>query len=82
MILRCKPPKVLNIYAAVYGRSPDHADACPSHLTRPPQFGEWMASLGQELDPIKMSNNSNILRSDGTGTVAFTILSIKKWRLL
>lgn len=82
MILRCKPPKVLNIYAAVYGRSPDHADACPSHLTRPPPFGEWMAALGQELDPIKMSNNSNILRSDGTGTVAFTILSIKKWRLL
>uniref|UniRef100_UPI0037E7031B protein eva-1 homolog C n=1 Tax=Semicossyphus pulcher TaxID=241346 RepID=UPI0037E7031B len=38
MILRCKPPKVLNIYAAVYGRSPGHSDTCPSHLTRPPPF--------------------------------------------
>uniref|UniRef100_H3CX49 SUEL-type lectin domain-containing protein n=1 Tax=Tetraodon nigroviridis TaxID=99883 RepID=H3CX49_TETNG len=38
MILRCKPPRVLNIYAAVYGRSADHADTCPSHLTRPPPF--------------------------------------------
>ncbi|XP_054481537.1 protein eva-1 homolog C isoform X2 [Anoplopoma fimbria] len=38
MILRCKPPKVLNIYAAVYGRSLDQPDTCPSHLTRPPPF--------------------------------------------
>uniref|UniRef100_A0A3Q3W9B3 SUEL-type lectin domain-containing protein n=1 Tax=Mola mola TaxID=94237 RepID=A0A3Q3W9B3_MOLML len=36
MILRCKPPRVLNIYAAVYGRGLDQADTCPSHLTRPP----------------------------------------------
>ncbi|XP_076607511.1 protein eva-1 homolog C isoform X1 [Chaetodon auriga] len=38
MILRCKPPKVLNIYAAVYGRSLGQTDTCPSHLTRPPPF--------------------------------------------
>lgn len=40
MILRCKPPRVLNIYAAVYGRSLDQTDTCPSLLTRPPPFGE------------------------------------------
>lgn len=40
MILRCKPPRVLNIYAAVYGRSLGQTDTCPSHLTRPPPFGE------------------------------------------
>ncbi|XP_026226949.1 protein eva-1 homolog C isoform X2 [Anabas testudineus] len=38
MILRCKPPRVLNIYAAVYGRSLDQTDTCPSLLTRPPPF--------------------------------------------
>ncbi|XP_029029742.1 protein eva-1 homolog C isoform X2 [Betta splendens] len=38
MVLRCKPPRVLNIYAAVYGRSVDQADTCPPHLTRPPPF--------------------------------------------
>ena len=40
MILRCKPPRVLNIYAAVYGRSLGESGTCPSHLTRPPPFGE------------------------------------------
>ncbi|XP_047462125.1 protein eva-1 homolog C isoform X2 [Mugil cephalus] len=40
MALRCKPPRVLNIYAAVYGRSLGQTDTCPSHLTRPPPFGE------------------------------------------
>uniref|UniRef100_A0A3B4YIC9 Eva-1 homolog C (C. elegans) n=1 Tax=Seriola lalandi dorsalis TaxID=1841481 RepID=A0A3B4YIC9_SERLL len=34
------PPRVLNIYAAVYGRSLGESDTCPSHLTRPPPFGE------------------------------------------
>ncbi|XP_041863398.1 protein eva-1 homolog C isoform X2 [Melanotaenia boesemani] len=38
MVLRCKPPRVLNIYAAVYGRSLGQTDTCPSHLTRPPPF--------------------------------------------
>uniref|UniRef100_A0A8C4NRZ8 Eva-1 homolog C (C. elegans) n=1 Tax=Dicentrarchus labrax TaxID=13489 RepID=A0A8C4NRZ8_DICLA len=38
MTLRCKPPRVLNIYAAVYGRSLGQTDTCPSHLTRPPPF--------------------------------------------
>ncbi|XP_059207555.1 protein eva-1 homolog C [Centropristis striata] len=38
MTLRCKPPKVLNIYAAVYGRSLGQTDTCPSHLTQPPPF--------------------------------------------
>lgn len=74
MILRCKPPRVLNIYAAVYGRSPDHTNTCPSHLRRPPPFGEWLAARGQAPCPIKMSNNNNIIRSEGTGTVASTIL--------
>lgn len=40
MVLRCKPPRVLNIYAAVYGRGLGESDTCPSHLTRPPPFGE------------------------------------------
>ncbi|XP_058483529.1 protein eva-1 homolog C isoform X2 [Solea solea] len=38
MVLRCKPPRVLNIYAAVYGRGLSHSYTCPSHLTRPPPF--------------------------------------------
>ncbi|XP_042079293.1 protein eva-1 homolog C isoform X2 [Haplochromis burtoni] len=38
MVLRCKPPRALNIYAAVYGRRLGHTDTCPSHLTRPPPF--------------------------------------------
>uniref|UniRef100_A0A1A8HQ04 Eva-1 homolog C n=2 Tax=Nothobranchius kuhntae TaxID=321403 RepID=A0A1A8HQ04_NOTKU len=38
MVLRCKPPKVLNIYTAVYGRSLGQADTCSSHLSRPPPF--------------------------------------------
>ncbi|KAE8287455.1 Protein eva-1-like protein C [Larimichthys crocea] len=38
MILHCKPPRVLNIYAAVYGRSLGQTDTCPSHLTKPPPF--------------------------------------------
>ncbi|CAL8364037.1 unnamed protein product [Lota lota] len=41
--LRCKPPRVLTIYAAVYGRGPAQtADTCPPQLTanttRPPPF--------------------------------------------
>lgn len=35
MILRCKPPRVLNIYAAVYGRSLGQTDTCPTRPTRP-----------------------------------------------
>ncbi|XP_028277769.1 protein eva-1 homolog C [Parambassis ranga] len=38
MVLHCKPPRVLNIYAAVYGRVLGQTDTCPSHLTRPPPF--------------------------------------------
>ncbi|KAG7217021.1 hypothetical protein INR49_027560 [Caranx melampygus] len=38
MVLRCKPPRVLNIYAAVYGRGLGESDTCPTHLTRPPPF--------------------------------------------
>ncbi|CAJ1063885.1 protein eva-1 homolog C isoform X2 [Xyrichtys novacula] len=38
LVLRCKPPKALVIYAAVYGRSLGQSDTCPSHLTRPPPF--------------------------------------------
>lgn len=45
LILRCKPPRVLIIYAAVYGRGLGQPDTCPSHLTRPPPFGEWSGRL-------------------------------------
>ncbi|XP_068600271.1 protein eva-1 homolog C [Brachionichthys hirsutus] len=38
MVLRCKPPRVLIIYAAAYGRSLAQTDTCPSHLVRPPPF--------------------------------------------
>ncbi|CAN9501867.1 unnamed protein product [Ophioblennius macclurei] len=38
MVLRCKPPRVLNIYAAVYGRSLGQTDTCPSRSARPPPF--------------------------------------------
>ncbi|MEQ2251230.1 hypothetical protein ILYODFUR_008725 [Ilyodon furcidens] len=38
MILRCKTPKVLIIYAAVYGRGLGQIDTCPSLQTRPPPF--------------------------------------------
>ncbi|XP_015235252.1 PREDICTED: protein eva-1 homolog C isoform X1 [Cyprinodon variegatus] len=38
MFLRCKPPKALIIYAAVYGRGLGQTDACPSLRTRPPPF--------------------------------------------
>ncbi|XP_033996399.1 protein eva-1 homolog C isoform X1 [Trematomus bernacchii] len=38
MILRCKRPKVLIVYAAVFGRSLGQIYTCPSHLTRPPSF--------------------------------------------
>ncbi|XP_072302045.1 protein eva-1 homolog C isoform X1 [Eucyclogobius newberryi] len=38
LALRCKPPKVLNIYAAVYGRGLGQSHTCPSNGTRPPPF--------------------------------------------
>lgn len=38
LLLRCKPPRVLSIYAAVYGRGLAHPDTCPSHTLGPPQF--------------------------------------------
>ncbi|XP_054636563.1 protein eva-1 homolog C-like isoform X2 [Dunckerocampus dactyliophorus] len=38
MVLRCKPPRVLNIYAAVYGRGLHQADTCPSILSPDPPF--------------------------------------------
>ncbi|KAM6907410.1 protein eva-1 homolog C [Xenentodon cancila] len=38
MVLRCRPPRVLNIYAAVYGRRLGQTDVCPSQVTRPPPF--------------------------------------------
>lgn len=45
MVLRCKPPRVLNIYAAAYGRRLDQTDTCPSHLARPPPFGEFLIEI-------------------------------------
>ncbi|XP_017273427.1 protein eva-1 homolog C isoform X4 [Kryptolebias marmoratus] len=44
LVLRCKAPKVLNIYAAVYGRSLGQTDICPSRLNGPPPFGELIVS--------------------------------------
>ncbi|XP_056140393.1 protein eva-1 homolog C [Lampris incognitus] len=38
LLLRCKPPRLLNIYAAVYGRGLDQTDVCPAPHTRPPPF--------------------------------------------
>ncbi|XP_054907219.1 protein eva-1 homolog C isoform X1 [Poeciliopsis prolifica] len=38
MILRCKTPNLLIIYAAVYGRGLGQADTCPSFSARPPPF--------------------------------------------
>uniref|UniRef100_A0A8C6SP80 Eva-1 homolog C (C. elegans) n=1 Tax=Neogobius melanostomus TaxID=47308 RepID=A0A8C6SP80_9GOBI len=38
LVLRCKPPKMLNIYAAVYGRSLGHSNTCSSNKTQPPPF--------------------------------------------
>ncbi|XP_028323016.1 protein eva-1 homolog C isoform X2 [Gouania willdenowi] len=38
LVLRCKPPRVLNIHAAVYGPSPEQHDTCPPHVSRPPSF--------------------------------------------
>lgn len=57
MVLRCKPPRALNIYAAVYGRRLGHTDTCPSHLTRPPPFGEFLAddSSNERSQDARMS---------------------------
>ncbi|TMS14627.1 Protein eva-1-like protein C [Larimichthys crocea] len=44
-----QPPRVLNIYAAVYGRSLGQTDTCPSHLTKPPPFVPQ--TLLREADP-------------------------------
>lgn len=38
LVLRCKTPKVLNIYAAVYGRGLGQGHTCPSNNTQPPPF--------------------------------------------
>ncbi|KAF0038667.1 hypothetical protein F2P81_009151 [Scophthalmus maximus] len=57
MVLSCKPPRVLNIYAAVYGRSLGQADTCPSPLTRPPPFVPH--SLLREADPNIFSSTSS-----------------------
>ncbi|XP_055004770.1 protein eva-1 homolog C isoform X2 [Boleophthalmus pectinirostris] len=38
LVLRCKSPKVLNIYAAVYGRGLGQSLTCPSNKTLPHSF--------------------------------------------
>uniref|UniRef100_A0A3B4AVE1 SUEL-type lectin domain-containing protein n=1 Tax=Periophthalmus magnuspinnatus TaxID=409849 RepID=A0A3B4AVE1_9GOBI len=40
LVLRCKPPKVLNIYAAIYGRDLGQSHTCSLNKTLPPPFGE------------------------------------------
>uniref|UniRef100_A0A146Z7V6 Eva-1 homolog C n=1 Tax=Fundulus heteroclitus TaxID=8078 RepID=A0A146Z7V6_FUNHE len=56
MILRCKTPKVLLIYAAVYGRGLGQTDTCPSRGTRPPPFVP--KALLREADPDVPSSTS------------------------
>uniref|UniRef100_A0A8D3E868 SUEL-type lectin domain-containing protein n=1 Tax=Scophthalmus maximus TaxID=52904 RepID=A0A8D3E868_SCOMX len=69
MVLSCKPPRVLNIYAAVYGRSLGQADTCPSPLTRPPPFVPH--SLLREADPNIFSSTSSptVDTEKGNGSV-------------
>ncbi|XP_033834830.1 protein eva-1 homolog C isoform X1 [Periophthalmus magnuspinnatus] len=38
LVLRCKPPKVLNIYAAIYGRDLGQSHTCSLNKTLPPPF--------------------------------------------
>ncbi|XP_056593248.1 protein eva-1 homolog C isoform X3 [Triplophysa dalaica] len=38
LLLHCKYPKVLNIYSAVYGRTMEEEDHCPSEIREPPPF--------------------------------------------
>lgn len=38
LVLRCRPPRILLVYAAVYGRGRGQEDTCPAHLSRPPPF--------------------------------------------
>uniref|UniRef100_A0A3B4H883 Eva-1 homolog C n=1 Tax=Pundamilia nyererei TaxID=303518 RepID=A0A3B4H883_9CICH len=62
MVLRCKPPRALNIYAAVYGRRLGHTDTCPSHLTRPPPF------VPQSLLRVADPNIVSLTSSPSVGT--------------
>ncbi|XP_034034203.1 protein eva-1 homolog C isoform X2 [Thalassophryne amazonica] len=57
MVLRCKSPKVLNIYAAVYGRSLGKTDTCPSHLSRLTPFVPL--TLLREADPDAFTSTSS-----------------------
>ncbi|XP_046898934.1 protein eva-1 homolog C isoform X2 [Hypomesus transpacificus] len=38
LLLRCKPPKVLLVYAAIFGRGRGQQDTCPTHPTEPSPF--------------------------------------------
>uniref|UniRef100_A0AAV2J9R1 SUEL-type lectin domain-containing protein n=1 Tax=Knipowitschia caucasica TaxID=637954 RepID=A0AAV2J9R1_KNICA len=38
LVLRCKPPKLLNVYAAVYGRGLGQSHTCPEDDSHPPPF--------------------------------------------
>ncbi|XP_030216026.1 protein eva-1 homolog C isoform X3 [Gadus morhua] len=70
--LRCKPPRVLTIYAAVYGGGPaPAADTCPPQLTAnttsPPQFAPPVdvvspvpEGIGLPMYPGAMMSNSLI----------------------
>ena len=40
LLLRCKPPKVLLVYAAIFGRGRGQQDTCPTHPTEPSPFGK------------------------------------------
>ncbi|XP_077361972.1 protein eva-1 homolog C [Festucalex cinctus] len=39
LVLRCKPPRVLFIYSAFYGRAPGRTEACPTRPSRWTPFG-------------------------------------------
>ena len=43
--LHCKYPRVLNIYAATYGRALEDEQTCASDDKEPPPFGEVITLL-------------------------------------
>ncbi|XP_037835038.1 protein eva-1 homolog C isoform X2 [Kryptolebias marmoratus] len=56
LVLRCKAPKVLNIYAAVYGRSLGQTDICPSRLNGPPPFAVSANEEASQQRPLTLSS--------------------------
>uniref|UniRef100_A0A8C6WIG7 Eva-1 homolog C (C. elegans) n=1 Tax=Neogobius melanostomus TaxID=47308 RepID=A0A8C6WIG7_9GOBI len=69
LVLRCKPPKMLNIYAAVYGRSLGHSNTCSSNKTQPPPFGENRVEAFPKGS--RRPNASGAVMSDSLSTYAY-----------